>query len=212
MKLYNYSLSSASFRVRIAANLKGLPFEYASINLSKGESRKPAYQEINPFGKVPALADEGTLLTQSLAICEYLEEKHPYPPLLPRDPLGRARVRGLALAVACEIHPLSGGRAQSYLATEFKASDDQRAQWGRHWIAEGFAAIEKTLAGSPRTGRFCHGDTPTLADAFIVPQVYNALLVRVDMTQFPTIQRIYDECLKNEAFDRARPERQPDAP
>lgn len=211
MKLYNYSRSSASFRVRIAASLKGLSYDYDSINLMKGESRSPAYEALNPLGRVPSLEDNGRVLTQSLAICEYLEETHPNPPLLPSDPAGRARVRALALAVACEIHPIGGGRAQSYLAKVFNASPEQRAEWNRHWIVEGFQALEKMLAGSGETGRFCHGDTPTLADAFLVPQVYNALLARVDMTPFPTIRRIYDECLKLEAFDRARPERQPDA-
>lgn len=211
MKLYNYSRSSASFRVRIAANLKGLSYDYVSINLMKGESRSPSYEALNPLGRVPSLEDNGRLITQSLAICEYLEETHPNPPLLPSDPAGRARVRALALAVACEIHPIGGGRAQSYLAKAFNASPEQRAEWNRHWIVEGFQAIEKMLAGSGETGRFCHGDTPTLADAFLVPQVYNAQLARVDLTPFPTIHRIYDECLKLEAFDRARPERQPDA-
>jgi len=211
MKLFNYSRSSASFRVRIAAGLKGLGYDYASIDLMKGESRSPSYEALNPLGRVPSLEDNGRVLTQSLAICEYLEETHPNPPLLPRDPAGRARVRALALAVACEIHPIGGGRAQAYLARAFNASPEQRAEWNRHWIVEGFQAIEKMLAGSGETGRFCHGDTPTLADAFLVPQVYNALLARVDLSPFPTIQRIYDECLKLDAFDRARPERQPDA-
>lgn len=211
MKLYNYSRSSASFRVRIAANLKGLSYDYVSVNLMKGESRTPSYEALNPLGKVPALEDNGRVLTQSLAICEYLEETHPNPPILPRDPAGRARVRALALAVACEIHPIGGGRAQSYLAKVLKADEAQRAEWNRHWIVEGFQAIEKMLAGSGETGRFCHGDTPTIADAFIVPQVYNAQLAGVDMTPFPTIRRICEECNKLEAFDRARPERQPDA-
>lgn len=211
MKLYNYSRSSASFRVRIAASLKGLSYDYVSINLMKGESRSPSYEALNPLGRVPSLEDNGRLITQSLAICEYLEETHPNPPLLPSDPAGRARVRALALAVACEIHPVGGGRAQSYLAKAFNASPEQRAEWNRHWIVEGFQAIEKMLAGSGETGRFCHGDTPTFADAFLVPQVYNAQLARVDLTPFPTIRRIYDECLKLEAFDCARPERQPDA-
>jgi maleylpyruvate isomerase len=211
MKLYNFSRSSASFRVRIVANLKGIAYEYVSVNLIKGESRTLAYEALNPQGKVPSLEDDGHLITQSLAICEYLEEKHPNPPLLPRDPAGRARVRSLALAVACEIHPVGGGRAQGYLASLLKANKEQCAEWGRHWIIEGFGAIEKLLAGSAQTRSFCHGETPTLADAFVVPQVYNALLTKVDMMQFPTIHRIYEVCLKLEAFERALPEHQPDA-
>jgi maleylacetoacetate isomerase len=211
MKLYNYFRSSASYRVRIAANLKGLSYEYVSINLMRGESRASSYEALNPQGRVPTLEEDGKLIPQSLAICEYLEETHPNPPLLPGDPFGRARVRALALAVACEIHPVSGGRPQSYLARVFKASEEQRVEWMRHWMSEGFRAIETMLAGAEQTGRFCHGDTPTLADAFLVPQVYNAKLAHVDMTPFPTIQRICDECAKLDAFERARPEKQPDA-
>ncbi|MGD0290441.1 MAG: maleylacetoacetate isomerase [Candidatus Binataceae bacterium] len=211
MKLYNYFRSSASYRVRIVASLKGLSYEYVSINLMRGESRTPAYEALNPQGRVPALEDNGRMLAQSLAICEYLEETHPNPPLLPSDPVSRARVRAIALAVACEIHPIGGGRAQAYLGRVLKASEDQRAEWGRHWTTEGFRAIEAMLTGSPETGRFCHGDTPTLADAFLVPQVYNAERSGVDMTLFPAIRRICQECAKLETFDRARPERQPDA-
>jgi maleylpyruvate isomerase len=210
MKLYNYWRSSASYRVRIVLSLKNLPYEYASINLARGGSRTPDYEAINPQGKVPTLEDNGELLTQSLAICEYLEEKHPDPPVLPRDPAGRARVRAIALAVACEIHPIAGGRAQSYLSREFKASKEQCEQWSRHWMAEGFAAIDAMLK-SKGTGRFCHGDTPTLADAFLIPQVYNAEAAGVDLTPYPTIRRIYAECTKHEAFERARPDKQPDA-
>lgn len=211
MKLYNFYRSSASYRVRIAASLKGLSYDYVSINLMKGETRTPAYQALNPQGVVPTLEENGRLLTQSLAICEYLEETHPAPAILPKDPFGRARVRALALAVACEIHTIGGGRAQNLLATMFKATEEQRAQWFRHWMTEGFGAIETMLAGSKETGRFCHGDTPTIADAFLIPQVYNAVRAKVDMTPFPTIRRIDEACLKLDAFDRARPERQPDA-
>jgi maleylacetoacetate isomerase len=211
MKLYNYFRSSASYRVRIVAALKGLDYEYASVNLMKRESHTPEYLKLNPQGVVPSLEDNGKILTQSLAICEYLEETHPQPPVLPRDPAGRARVRALALAVACEIHPLAGGRPQSYIGSHFNASDEQRAEWSRHWMNQGFAAIETMLASSPEIGRFCHGDTPTIADAFLVPQAYNALRMGIDLSRFPTIQRIYEACAKVEAFQRAQPERQPDA-
>jgi maleylacetoacetate isomerase len=211
MKLYNYFRSSASYRVRIAASLKGVSYEYLSISLARGESRTPAYEALNPQGRIPALEVDGHMLTQSLAICEYLEETHPHPPLLPSDPVSRARVRGIALAVACEIHPISGGRAQAYLGRVLQADENQRAEWSRYWITEGFRAVEVMLAGSSETGRFCHGGTPTLADVFLVPQVYNAERSGVDMALFPTIRRICQECGKLDAFDRARPERQPDA-
>jgi maleylacetoacetate isomerase len=211
MKLYNYFRSSASYRVRIVASIKGLDYDYASINLGRGESRSPSYEALNPLGRVPSLEDNGKLITESLAICEYLEETHPNPPVLPRDPYGRARVRSLALAVACEIHPIAGGRAQAYLAKLTNATETQRAEWSRHWIEEGFGAIEAMLANSGDTGRYCHGDSPTVADAFLVPQVYNAKLAKIDLTRFPTIQRVCDECDKLAAFERASPERQPDA-
>jgi maleylacetoacetate isomerase len=210
MKLYNFYRSSASYRVRIVAALKGLSYDYASINLMRGEQHASSYEALNPQGVVPTLEDSGKFLTQSLAICEYLEETHPNPPVLPGDPTGRARVRGLALAVACEIHPVVG-RGQNYLASVIKASEEQRSQWVRHFTAEGFRAIETLLTGSKDTGRFCHGDTPTIADAFLIPQVYNAERAGIDLSAFPTIRRIYAECNKVEAFDRARPERQPDA-
>jgi maleylacetoacetate isomerase len=211
MKLHNFHRSSASFRVRIALNLKGLAYEYVSVNLMRGESRAPAYERLNPQGIVPTLEDDGRLIQQSLAICEYLEETHPTPPILPRDPVGRARVRAIALAVACEIHPVGGGRAQNQLAAVFQATPAQRTEWMCHFIRVGFTAIERMLAESKETGRFCHGDTATLADAFIVPQVYNAELAKVDLAPYPTIQRIYKECNQLDAFARARPERQPDA-
>jgi maleylpyruvate isomerase len=211
MKLYNFARSSASYRVRIIANLKGLTYDYASVNLARGESRAAIYEAINPQGRVPTLEDNGRLIPQSLAICEYLEETHPNPPILPSDPYGRARVRAIALAVACEIHPTGGGRAQNYLKALTNADADKRAEWSRHWMTEGFREIEAMLTSSAQTGRFCHGDTPTLADAFLIPQVYNAERAGVDLAAFPTIQRIYNECNKVEAFAKAAPERQPDA-
>lgn len=211
MKLYNFSRSSASYRVRIIANLKGITYDYASINLMRGESRQPAYEALNPQGRVPALEDNGRLIPQSMAICEYLEETHPKPSIFPTDPFGRARVRALALMVACEIHPIAGGRAQSYLGTLLNADSNKRAEWGRHWMSEGFREIEALLTKSAETGRFCHGDTPTIADAFLIPQVYNAERAGVDLAQFPTIRRIYQECNNLEAFAEAAPERQPDA-
>jgi maleylacetoacetate isomerase len=197
--------------VRIALNLKGLAYDYASINLIGGESRTPAYEAINPQGIVPTLEDAGRLITQSIAICEYLEETHPHPRLLPGDPAGRARVRAIALAVACEIHPVGGGRAQRLLGDTFKATAEQRTEWMCHFIRAGFAAIETMLARSPETGRFCYGDVPTIADVFLVPQVYNAELAKVDLTPYPTIRRIYEECNRLDPFIRARPENQPDA-
>jgi maleylacetoacetate isomerase len=210
MKLYNFFRSSASYRVRIAMALKGLGYDNASINLAKGEQHQASYGAVNPQEIVPTLDDNGKLITQSLAICEYLDETHPNPPILPRDPAGRARVRGLALAVACEIHPVVG-KGQNYLASALKASEEQRADWVRHFTTVGFKAIETLLANSKETGRFCHGDTPTIADAFILPQVYNAQRAGIDLAPFPTIRRIYDECNKHPAFQKAQPERQPDA-
>ena len=211
MKLYNFSRSSASYRVRIVANLKGINYDYISVNLMRGESRQPSYEAINPQGRVPTLEDNGRLIPQSMAICEYLEETHPRPSIFPTDPFGRARVRALALMVACEIHPTGGGRAQSYLTTLLNADANKRAEWGRHWMSEGFREIEAILTGSGDTGRFCHGDTPTMADAFLIPQVYNAERAGVELAAFPTIRRIYQECNKLEAFAKAAPERQPDA-
>ena len=211
LKLYNFSRSSASYRVRIIANLKGITYDYASINLMRGESRQPSYEALNPQGRVPALEDNGRLIPQSMAICEYLEETHPKPAIFPPDPFGRARVRAIALMVACEVHPIAGGRAQNYLGTLVNADSNKRAEWGRHWMSEGFREIEAFLAKSTETGRFCHGDTPTIADAFLIPQVYNAERAGVDLAAFPTIRRIYQECHKLDAFANAAPERQPDA-
>ncbi len=210
MRLYGYFRSSAAFRVRIALNLKGLAYEPRFVHLARGEHRQAEYGSLNPQGLVPALEDGGKLLTQSLAIIEYLEEKHPSPPLLPKDLLGRARVRSLALLVACEIHPLNNLRALQYLVNELGHSEQDRDRWYQHWIHDGMAKLEGDLAGN-RRGRFCHGDTPTMADCCLVPQVFNAQRYKCDLSHAPTVMEIFDECMKLDAFQRAQPSRQPDA-
>ena len=210
MRLYGYFRSSAAFRVRIALNLKGLAYEPRFVHLARGEHRQAEYGSLNPQGLVPALEDGGKLLTQSLAIIEYLEEKHPSPPLLPKDLLGRARVRSLALLIACEIHPLNNLRALQYLVNELGHSEQDRDRWYQHWIHDGMAKLEGDLAGN-RRGRFCHGDTPTMADCCLVPQVFNAQRYKCDLSHAPTVMEIFDECMKLDAFQRAQPSRQPDA-
>jgi maleylacetoacetate isomerase len=210
MKLYTQFRSSASFRVRIALNLKGLAYEPAPLALARGEHHEAAYQSVNPQELVPALVDHGQVLTQSLAIIEYLEEKHPTPPLLPRDSLGRARVRSLALLVACEIHPLNNLRVLNYLRGSLAQSEEGVASWYRHWIAEGLGKLEKELA-RPGTGQFAHGDAPTMADCCLVPQIFNARRYQCDTAPYPTVMRVFDRCMQLEAFQRAQPARQPDA-
>ena len=173
MKLYNYFRSSASFRVRIALNLKGLAYEYAAVHLTKGggEQLAASFRELNAEALVPVLDDGGTLLTQSLAIIEYLEETHPEPPLLPREAVERAYVRSIALAIACEIHPLNNLRVLRYLVRTLGASEEQKDTWYRHWVEQGLAAIEARLSAEGRIGRFTLGDGVTLADVLIVPQI-----------------------------------------
>lgn len=210
MRLYTFFRSSAAFRVRIALNLKGLAYEPAFVHLAKGEQSKAEYLALNPQGLVPALVDdEGHLLTQSLAIIEYLEETHPEPPLLPKDAPGRARVRSLSLLVACEIHPLNNLRTLTHLRRSLGQSEDQVNAWYRHWIADGLAKLEAELARG--SGAYCHGDRPTMADCCLVPQVFNARRYRCDLASFPNIVRVADECMKLDAFERAQPSRQPDA-
>jgi len=213
MELYTYFRSSAAYRVRIALNLKGLKADYRYVHLVKdgGQQHKPEYLALNPQGLVPALVDHGQVLTQSLAIIEYLEETHPQPPLLPKDALGRARVRALAQVVACDIHPLNNSRLLKYLERELHADETARNTWYRYWVVEGFMALEKLLAGNSRTGKFCHGDQPTLADICLVPQVFNARRFEIDLAPFPTIHRINDYCLTLQAFADASPEKQADA-
>lgn len=213
MKLFSYFPSSASFRVRIALNLKALSYEFAGVHLLRGggEQFKPEFTTINPQSLVPALIDGGQVLTQSLAIIEYLEETHPEPPLLPKKAAERARVRSLALLVACDIHPLNNLRVLKYLKRELKVEDDVKDAWYRHWVNLGFTALETRLAGDPATGRFCHGDAPGLADCCLVPQVFNAQRLKCDLSAMPTIRRIHDHCMALEAFQRAAPANQPDA-
>jgi maleylacetoacetate isomerase len=213
LKLYGYWRSSAAYRVRIALELKGLTYESVPVHLVRdgGEQRKPAYRRVNPQGRVPALEHDGRVLTQSLAIIEYLDETWPEPALLPPTPAGRARVRALAQLVACDIHPLNNLRVLQYLEGKLGASEDGRSDWYRHWIMDGFEALESLLAGSGETGRYCHGDAPGLADVLLVPQVYNARRYRCDLAACPTITRIDQACSALPAFERARPERQSDA-
>jgi maleylacetoacetate isomerase len=211
VKLYTYFRSSAAFRVRIALNLKGFAYESAFVHLPKGEHRKPADGSLNPQGLVPTLEDGGRLLTQSLAIIEYLDETHPNPPLLPRDPFARARARSLALFVACEMHPLNNLRTLTHLKKELGQSEEQVNAWYRHWIAEGMAKLEAAMAKTPGTGKYSQGDAPGIADCTLVPQVFNAQRYKCDLAPFPTVMRVFDACMKLEAFDRAQPGKQPDA-
>lgn len=212
MKLYGYFRSSAAFRVRIGLALKGLAYENAFIHLRKGEQAQPAYLGVNPQGLVPALADGPRVLTQSLAILEYLEETRPQPPFLPKAAEDRARVRAIALAVACDIHPLNNTRVLLYLGTPLGQPQPAREEWQRHWIAAGFAAIEAML-GDARTGRFCHGDAPGLADICLVPQVFNARRPGVDtpLAPYPRLMKVYEACMALPAFAGAEPAKQPDA-
>jgi maleylacetoacetate isomerase len=213
MRLYDYFRSSAAYRVRIALNLKGVvPDERTFVHLRMGNQRAQDYLALNPQGLVPALAlDDGTVLTQSLAIVEFLDETHPQPPLLPADPVGRARVRSIALAIACEIHPLNNLRVLNYLIGTLGVSRDQKDGWYRYWIDVGFEALEKSLSRDPATGRFCHGDAPTLADVCLVPQLANARRFSIDLSPYPTLVRIESECNALPAFASAAPAKEPDA-
>jgi maleylpyruvate isomerase len=213
MKLYSYFRSSAAYRVRIALNLKGLDYEYAPVHLLRdgGQQLKPEYRELNPDGIVPTLVDGDDVLTQSLAIIEYLEETHPEPALLPRNPIDRAFVRSVALQVACEIHPVDNLRVLKYLKHELKVADEVKDAWYKHWIDSGFAALEKRLARDKRVGSLTFGDTPTIADLCIVPQVFNAQRFNIDLTPYPTVARIAEAANQLDAFAKAAPAQQPDA-
>lgn len=210
--LHGYFRSSAAYRVRIALNLKGLDCDLVSVHLRKGEQTAPAFLALNPQGMVPALVDGDALLTQSPAILEYLDEAYPATPrLLPDGAVDRARVRSLAAAVACDIHPLNNLRVLRYIQGPLGCSQEAMVGWYNHWIVEGFRALETLLAGDPRTGRFCHGDTPGLADVCLVPQVFNSARHALDLTPYPTIRRIAAACDGLEAFQAAHPSRQPDS-
>jgi len=211
MKLYDYFRSSAAYRVRIALNLKGVTPEREFVHLRKGAQRGDDYLAVNPQGLVPALVtDDGTVLTQSLAIVEYLDETVPSPPLLPRDPLERARVRSLAQAIACDIHPIDNLRVLRYLLQTVGVEEAQKDAWYKYWIDVGLEALEIAVSRDPRTGRFCHGDSPTLADICLVPQLANARRVDMDLSPYPTLTRIDAECKKVKAFADAAPPLQPD--
>lgn len=211
--LYTYWRSSAAYRVRIGLELKGLAWEARPVHLVRdgGEQHLDAYRRLNPQQLVPTLLHEGHALTQSLAIVEYLDERFPQVPLLPADAAGRARVRALAQLVACDIHPINNLRVMQYQERSLQLPADARTQWTLHWIAEGFAAMEALLANSRDTGAFCHGDRPGLADICLLPQLYNAHRFGLDLAPYPTLRRIEAACQAVDAFDRARPENQPDA-
>ena len=212
MELFNYFRSSASFRVRIALALKGLDYRYTSVHLPRREHLNESYAAVSASRLVPTLReDDGHLLTQSLAIIEYLEETHPDPALMPQDARGRARVRALAYDIACEIHPLNNLRVLRYLTADLGLGEDDKNRWYRHWCEQGLAAIEQVLANDARVGRYCYGDTPSLADCFLVPQVANAQRMHCDLSAMPTVQRINDACLQLPAFIAASPAQQPDA-
>jgi maleylpyruvate isomerase len=210
MVLHDYFRSSAAYRVRIALHLKGLAAERRFVHLRRGEQRAPGYLALNPQGFVPTLEVAGGRLTQSLAIIEYLEETHPEPALLPADPADRAWVRSVALAIACDIHPLNNLRVLKHLAKALEIDEPRRDDWYRHWIAEGFGAIEAQLRERAR-GPYCFGGRPGLADICLVPQVANARRLAVDMLPYPRIVAIDAACLQLPAFQAARPESQPDA-
>jgi maleylpyruvate isomerase len=213
MKLYTYFRSSAAYRVRIALNLKGLAYDALPVHLLRngGEQLSDAYRAVNPSTLLPTLEDDGNIIGQSLAIIEYLEETRPQTPLLPSDAPGRARVRSLALTVAADTHPLGNLRVLKYLKGDLGLSEEVKLAWQQHWLRTGLATLETLLASDPQTGRYCHGDAPTLADCCLVPQVFSAQRFQVDMTPYPTIMRIHASCAALPAFQQAHPSQQPDA-
>jgi maleylacetoacetate isomerase len=211
MKLYTFFRSSAAFRVRIALNLKGLTYESLPRHFARNEHRSPEYLALNPQGLIPALAVDGVVLSQSLAIIEYLNDRHPEPALLPADPLDRARVRSMALAIACEIHPLNNLRVLNYLRNELGQDDQGVGTWYRHWVSEGFRGLEEQAREFSASGRYCFGDGVSLADVYLVPQMFNARRFKTDLAPFPTLAGISAHLESLPAFAAARPEVQPDA-
>ena len=209
MELFSYFRSSASYRVRIALALKGLEFDYRAVHLAKNEQLAEPYASVSASRLVPLLRDGDHTVAQSLAIIEYLDETHPQPPLLPADALGRARVRALALDVACEIHPLNNLRVLRYLVHSLKVSEDDKNRWYRHWVESGLAAVERQLVQAP--ARFCHGDAPTLADCVLVPQIFNAQRFECRTDHVPQVMRVHEACMQLDAFQKTRPEACPDA-
>jgi maleylacetoacetate isomerase len=209
MELYNYFRSSASYRVRIALALKGLPFDYLPVHLQKNEHVAGSYAAVSAARLVPLLKDGDALVHQSLAIIEYLDETHPARPLLPKAPLERARVRALALDIACEIHPLNNLRVLRYLTQSMGVSEDDKNRWYRHWVETGLETVERQLAAQPAT--YCHGDTPTLADCLLVPQIFNAQRFECRLDHVPHVMRVFEACMALDAFESTRPEKCPDA-
>lgn len=213
MKLYSYFRSSASYRVRIALALKGLPYDYAPVHLVKdgGQQCSPAYRSINPDALVPTFVDGTNILTQSLAIIEYLDEVHTEPPLLPETPADRAFVRSVAQHVACEVHPVNNLRVLQFLKKRFGINDRERSEWYRHWIDVGFSSLEVRLKSDSRVGEFIFGNTPTLADVCLIPQVWNARRFDIPLNSYPTITRVANNAMALDAFQQAEPTSQPDA-
>jgi len=211
MKLYDYWRSTAAYRVRIALNLKGIHYQPIPVNLLGGEESGAAYRCLNPQGLVPTLLDGDQVLTQSLAICEYLEETRPAPALLPASPGARARVRALAQVITCDIHPLNNLRVLTYLVDDLGVAESDKLAWYRHWVAQGLSALEAMLTSAEETGRFCHGDEPGLADLCLIPQLYNARRFDCELTNYPRLTGIESACQTLPAFLAAEPQRQSDA-
>jgi maleylacetoacetate isomerase/maleylpyruvate isomerase len=209
MELFNYFRSSASYRVRIALALKGLDYDYRSVHLQRNEQFSESYSAVSAARLVPLLRDGEHQITQSLAIMEYLEETHPEPPLLPGSPAERARVRSLSMDIACEIHPLNNLRVLRYLVQSLKVAEEDKDRWYRHWVETGLEVVERRLAAEP--SRFCHGDTPTMADCVLVPQIFNAQRFNSRLDHVPHVMRVFDACMALDAFEKTRPEACPDA-